>query len=239
MPPDRTGCPRQNGGGCQTRALTLPWTNGEICAQIFIVVGQTRIDGGGVATASKMIERAQGVGGDLRALRKARGLTLTELALKVGRSVGWLSQIERDLAEPTISDLRKLADALDQPMSLLFGAPEAAAHEKGYIVRADNWRSLGSSEDGLVEQLLSPDLGGSFEIVRSVFAPGAALSEPAQRPTEEAGYIISGQLELTIDGKCFDLGPGDSFRFAGEPYLWRNPGTEPCIAIWVIAPPVY
>ena len=43
-------------------------------------------------------ERAQGVGGDLRALRKARGLTLTELALKVGRSVGWLSQIERDLA---------------------------------------------------------------------------------------------------------------------------------------------
>lgn len=192
-----------------------------------------------MTTATKLTDRAQGVGGDLRALRKARGLTLSELALKVGRSVGWLSQIERDLTEPTISDLRKLAEALDQPMSLFFGASEAPADERGYIVRADNWRSLGSSEEGLVEQLLSPDLGGSFEIVRSVFAPGASLSEPAQRPTEEAGYIVSGTLELTIGTRQFTLGPGDSFRLAGEAYLWRNPGAEPCIAIWVISPPVY
>ena len=195
--------------------------------------------GGNVTTARKLNERAPGVGGDLRALRKARGLTLAELALKVGRSVGWLSQIERDLAEPTISDLRKLAEALDQPMSLFFGPADAPEHERGYIVRADNWRSLGSSEEGLVEQLLSPDLGGSFEIVRSVFAPGAGLTDPAQRPTEEAGYIVSGVLELTISGRVFTLGPGDSFRINGEPYLWHNPGAEPCIAIWVISPPVY
>lgn len=184
-------------------------------------------------------ERAQGVGGDLRALRKARGLTLAELALKIGRSVGWLSQIERNVSEPTIGDLRKLTEALDQPMSLLFGTGEAPEDERGYVVRADNWRSLGNAEEGLVEQLLSPDLGGSFEIVRSVFAPGAELATPATRPTEEAGYIVSGALDLWIGTRHFQLKPGDSFRFAGEPYRWRNPGTEPCIAIWVIAPPVY
>ncbi|MEM1300850.1 MAG: cupin domain-containing protein [Pseudomonadota bacterium] len=189
--------------------------------------------------AEKLPERLYDIGGDLRALRKSRGLTLTELALKVGRSVGWLSQIERNLAEPSISDLRKLADALDQPMSLFFGSPDTAPEERGYVVRADNWRSLGTSEAGLVEQLLSPDLGGSFEIVRSVFAPGSELAEPAQRPTEEAGYIISGCLELHVGKRSFTLNPGDSFRFAGEPYRWRNPGTTDCIAIWVIAPPVY
>lgn len=186
-----------------------------------------------------LTERAPGVGQDLRALRKARGLTLAELALSVGRSVGWMSQIEREVREPTISDLRKLADALDQPMSLFFGPTEADEAERGYVVRADNWRSLGTSEAGLVEQLLSPDLGGSFEIVRSVFAPGAELAEPATRPTEEAGYVISGELELEIGPRRFHLKPGDSFRFAGEPYRWRNPGTEDCVAIWVIAPPVY
>jgi len=185
------------------------------------------------------MERAPGVGQDLRALRKARGLTLAELALKIGRSVGWMSQIEREVREPTISDLRKLADALEQPMSLFFGPTEAAEEERGYIVRADKWRSLGTSEAGLVEQLLSPDLGGSFEIVRSVFAPGAELAEPTTRPTEEAGYIISGELELEIGPRSFKLKPGDSFRFAGEPYRWRNPGVEDCVAIWVIAPPVY
>ncbi|MEM9061188.1 MAG: cupin domain-containing protein [Pseudomonadota bacterium] len=179
------------------------------------------------------------LGSDLRALRKARGLTLTELALKIGRSVGWLSQIERDLTEPSIADLRKLADALDQPVSLFFGAPEVPADERGHVVRADARRSLGSSEAGLVEQLLSPDLGGSFEIVRSVFAPGAELAEAATRPTEEAGYIVSGTLDLTIGERTFHLGEGDSFRFAREPYRWRNPGADPCVAIWVIAPPVY
>lgn len=183
--------------------------------------------------------RAAGVGGDVRALRKARGLTLAELALAVGRSVGWLSQIERDLTEPTISDLRKLAEALDQPVSLFFGAGDAPEAERGYVVRADNWRSLGTSEEGLVEQLLSPDLGGSFEVIRSVFAPGAELAEANTRPTEEAGHVIYGTLELEIGDRRFALSPGDSFRFAGEPYRWRNPGTTDCVVIWVIAPPVY
>lgn len=194
---------------------------------------------GKMRPAPYIAERAQGIGGDLRALRKARGLTLSELALIVGRSVGWLSQIERDLTEPTISDLRKLADALEQPLSLLFGAAAAPADERGYVVRADSRRSLGNADEGLVEQLLSPDLGGSFEIVRSVFAPGAALNEPVTRPTEEAGYIVSGSLDLTVGTRMFHLGPGDSFRFAGEAYRWRNPGSVDCVAIWVIAPPVY
>jgi transcriptional regulator with XRE-family HTH domain len=192
-----------------------------------------------VAAGNGSPERARGVGADLRALRKARGLTLTGLALKVGRSVGWLSQVERDLAEPTISDLRRLATALDQPLSLFFGPAEAPERERGYVVRRNARRSLGSAAEGLTEQLLSPDLSGSFEIVRSVFDPGAERIEYIVRPTEEAGYLIAGELEMWIGERHFHLKPGDSFRFRGERYRWRNSGTEPAVAIWVIAPPVY
>jgi transcriptional regulator with XRE-family HTH domain len=183
--------------------------------------------------------RASGVGADLRALRKARGQTLTELSLKVGRSVGWLSQVERDLAEPTIADLRRLASALDQPLSLFFGPNPAPEDERGYVVRWNSRRALGTAEQGLVEQLLSPDLSGSFEIVRSVFEPGAELKDFNNRATEEAGYLIAGELEMWIGERHFHLKPGDSFRFKGERHRWRNPGLEPAIAIWVIAPPVY
>ncbi|MEM7742221.1 MAG: XRE family transcriptional regulator [Pseudomonadota bacterium] len=189
-------------------------------------------------TGSAILERAPGVGGDVRAVRKARGLTLTALAGSVGRSVGWLSQVERGVTEPTISDLRRLAEALGQPISLFFGAPDAPATERGYVVRAGAGRSLGQG-GGLEEQLLSPDLGGEFEMIRSVIAPGAELAEAVQRDTEEAGFIISGCLDLWLGKRRFTLHPGDSFRFRGEPYRWRNPGTEPCTAIWVIAPPVY
>ena len=184
-------------------------------------------------------DRAGGVGADLRALRKARGWTLAELALNVGRSVGWLSQVERNLAEPTISDLRRLAAALDQPISLFFGPDPAPGPERGYVVRWNARRTLGTAAEGLTEQLLSPDLSGSFEIVRSVFDAGAERREFVTRPTEEAGYLVAGELELWIGGRHFHLHPGDSFRFAGEPFRWRNPGAEAAVAVWVIAPPVY
>lgn len=180
-----------------------------------------------------------GLGRDIRALRKARGLTLAEAALGAGRSLGWMSQVERGLSTPSVDDLRRLAAALDAPLSLFFGDPDAPAAERGHIVRGGAGRSLGAPEGGLTEQLLSPDLGGAFEIVRSVFDPGAELAESQRRPTEEAGYVVSGALDLWIGDDLHHLKAGDAFRFRNEPYRWRNPGDEPCLVVWVIAPPIY
>ena len=59
------------------------------------------------------------LGADLRTLRKARGLTLHTLADRLDRSVGWLSQVERDMSVPSITDLRHLARALEVPVSML------------------------------------------------------------------------------------------------------------------------
>ncbi|WP_415926818.1 helix-turn-helix domain-containing protein [Mesorhizobium salmacidum] len=177
--------------------------------------------------------------GDIRALRRLRGLTLAEIALKLGRSVGWVSQVERGLSTPSLSDLRAFAELFGVPISLFFSHDVPVESERGVVVRAGKRRTLGTSESGLVEELLSPDLGGSFEMVRSVFAPGAELKSEARRPTEEAGYIASGQFDIEIAGVWHRLGEGDSFRFEGKPYRWRNPGSEPAVVIWVVSPPVY
>lgn len=178
------------------------------------------------------------LGADIRALRRARGLTLSELGAVLNRSVGWLSQVERGLSEPSISDLRQLARALDVSVSSLFrsAAPE---HEQGLIVRAAARRPIGSRSAGLVEELLSPDLTDDFEMVHSTFEAGAQITEVVTRPTQEVGYIVSGKLDIEIDGKTYALCAGDSFRIRGEPFRWMNPYAAPCVAIWVIAPPVY
>ena len=109
------------------------------------------------------------LGADIRALRKARGLTLNDIATKLDRSVGWLSQVERDLSEPTISDLRQISGCFEVPMSMLFGHPNAPAFEQGYVVRSGARRPIGASEEGLIEELLSPDLTDDFEMVHSTF----------------------------------------------------------------------
>lgn len=176
---------------------------------------------------------------DIRALRRSRMLTLSELAGQIGRSVGWMSQVERGISQPSIADLRLLGEAFGVPISLFFAHEAASETERGKIVRAGMRRRLGSSESGLTEELLSPDLGGPFEMVRSIFAPGAAMQHPQTRNTEEAGYVVSGLLDLQIDGVWYHLGEGDSFRFRGLPYRWRNRSNAPAVVIWVVAPPVY
>jgi len=178
-------------------------------------------------------------GQDIRALRKARGITLSELALRLGRSVGWLSQVERGLSVPSITDIRAFADIFGVSISFFFAHEAASEAEQGVIVRSGRRRTLGTSESGLVEELLSPDLGGSFEILRSVFAAGAVLEKPVLRETEEAGYLVSGLFEIEIDGIWYGLQPGDSFRFGAKPFRWKNPGAEDAVVVWVIAPPVY
>lgn len=179
------------------------------------------------------------LGADLRALRKARGLTLTELADKLGRSVGWLSQVERDKSEPSISALRQMAEILDVSVSSLFGQNALPVEEQGHIVRAGARRPIGNREAGLVEELLSPDLTDDFEVVHSTFEPGSELETEVRRPTQEVGYIVSGRLELKIEDNWHSLARGDSFRIRGEAYMWKNPHDDPAVVIWVISPPVY
>ncbi len=179
------------------------------------------------------------VGRDLRALRKSRGLTLTELAQRVNRSTGFLSQVERGLSSPSIDDLRDICAALEVPTGWLFMQRPVDEADREHIVRAGQRRSLGTRETGIVEELLSPDLGGSFEMFRSVFAAGAQSSAPIYRETEEAGYLVSGQLQFWIDESEYQLRPGDSFRFENKSYRWKNNGPDDAIVIWVVSPPIY
>ena len=192
----------------------------------------------GEAGGQSPLRSSGSIGGDIRALRRSRGWTLTDLAERLERSVGWLSQVERGQSEPALADIRTVAGLFDLPVSFFFSqSPDTA--EAPYVVRGDSRRTMSDEGKGLVESLLSPDLGGAFEIVHSVFAAGARCPEPFVRPTEEAGYVIEGALTLIIDGERFELNQGDSFRFAGETVSWVNEGDVPAVLIWVIAPPVY
>jgi len=181
----------------------------------------------------------QTLGADIRALRRSRGLTLKALATQLNKSVGWMSQVERDLSEPTISDLRDFARVLDIPLSMLSTKNTVQEHDQGFVVRKNNRRSIGRNIQGLTEELLSPDLTDDFEVVYSHFAPHSRIKTPVSRPTQEVGFLISGTLNLTIDGREYIINQGDSFRIRGEEFSWANPYNDPAIAIWVIAPPVY
>ena len=51
--------------------------------------------------------------------------------------------------------------------------------------------------------------------------------------------MVSGKLDIQLDGEAFTVSAGDSFRLRGTVFRWANPYCDPAIAVWVISPPVY
>lgn len=182
------------------------------------------------------------LGSQIRDLRAARGMNLAALAEAIGKSVGYVSQIERGRSEISISALKAISDALGVQISWFFqGYDPRVPAEHGHIVRREHRRRLSFPGTGIEEELLSPTLTGEAELILSTFAPGARSGEePVSRMAEQSGYVIEGELELEIGGTRFALRPGDSFRIGrAEAFTVRNPGSSNSVSLWVIAPPLY
>lgn len=182
------------------------------------------------------------LGHQIRDLRRAKGMTIPQLAVQIDRSVGWLSQTERGLSEVSIAALHQIATALDVQVSWFFGQGAAPPPEElGLVLRRANRRTLDFHGSGVHEEMLSPSLSGQLLLVETTFAPGASTGDrDRERRGEEAGVVLSGRLELRLDGRTLLLHAGDSFAFTRHgPHRCHNPGTEPCVVLWVITPPSY
>ena len=175
------------------------------------------------------------VGQQIRELRRSRGLTLTDLATAIGRSVGHLSELERGVSPITLDTLDKIARTLDVSISWFFSAaaPEEST-ESSIVVRAARRREINLSKAGVREELLSPHLAGGLEMVLTTFSPGAGTGEEGRtRKGEEGGFVVSGQLELEVDGQTILLEAGDSFQMTGTGTHWcRNPGKVDAVIVW-------
>jgi len=188
------------------------------------------------------VDELQPVGAQIRDLRKARGVTLQGLADKIGRSIGYVSQIERNISDVSIPVLKEVAEALDVSINWFFqGNASAPVEERDLIVRAGNRRKLEFAGTGMVEELLSPNFSGAFELILGTFAPGAATgSEKYTRSGEVGGYLISGELELDVGERNFRLYPGDAFTYPStDPHRCWNPGEDEAVVLWVLSPPSY
>ena len=182
--------------------------------------------------------------GDVRHVHevgRARGLTLKELSLASGLSIGLLSQLERGLSAPTIRSLQAVSRALKILPSWFFRPRiDGAEAEQGIVVRRGKGRLMAFSND-FRKELVTPDLSGALEGLLVTIEPGGSSGPaPYHHPGEEMGFVLSGEMELWVEGQHFHLRTGDSFRFHSErPHRFANPGSKPAQVLWVVTPPFY
>ncbi|WP_300720136.1 cupin domain-containing protein [Pseudomonas sp.] len=180
------------------------------------------------------------LGTRIRGLRKRRGMTLATLAAMSELTAGYISQLERNLAYPSIAALFNIARSLGVTIQWFFASEASATPEdSGYVVRKNNRMSV-HYEDGIVDQLLTPQPNRQLEMLHSRFPPGTYSQQSYSHEGEEAGYVLSGCFELWVSDRHFQLGEGDSFSFSSqEPHRYGNPGEVDAVVVWVITPPTF
>ncbi len=176
-----------------------------------------------------------GPGPEIRAMRRARGMTLGELAEASQLSVSFLSFVERGKKQPSLDALQRISKALGIEVGWLFPpSPNDDPIENAYVVRKgfrrriDYSRLAGTDYLGQTDYLLSPSVDGQLVMSIMQYAPGGHSGDnPLSHEGEEVGYVMSGQLTLEVDGHVLVLEEGDSFGFAGDkPHRYINNGTQ-------------
>lgn len=187
--------------------------------------------------AGAQVETDRTVGQKLRHLRKARGLSLKQLADAAGLSIGFVSQIERGLSSPSVRSLVRLSDVLGVSVGELFtGLDDPLDGENGIVARAFEHRMIDMRSTHAVKKWLTPfERVPRLDLYTIELAVGGSSGEHAySHEGEEAGLVIEGGLELIVEDRRYVLGEGDSFRFASSrPHRFANAGSRPCKVLWV------
>jgi transcriptional regulator with XRE-family HTH domain len=187
---------------------------------------------------------ASKVGGRLRAERERLGISLRELARRVGVSPSLVSQIELDRVNPSVSTLYALVTELGMTMSDVFGdsGPEQQVvrrprDDDGLAARPDTRRVINLAS-GVRWERLTPHSDREVEFLYVVYPVGAESCPEDALMThggKEYGYVSSGTLGVRVGFDEYELGAGGSIAFdSSSPHRLWTIGDEPVHAIWVV-----
>ena len=178
--------------------------------------------------ASDQLERAK-LGNLIRKCRQKRKLTLKELCDRAGVSVGYLSQVERGNATPSLGTLAQIARALDLGLDYFVTRPKPG----DAVSYAEQRRKFSISDTGVTYEALSTEFPGHELSAFIMNCPPGFQSETFQHEGEEFIYVLSGTIEKSLDGETFTLREGDSLHYNGmTPHAWKTLGETPARMLW-------
>ncbi|UXY53556.1 helix-turn-helix domain-containing protein [Pseudomonas tohonis] len=181
-----------------------------------------------------MQDEIEGLAILIRDLRKHKNLTLGELAARIDRSVGFLSQVERGLSRPTVADLTAISEALGVPTTYFYSLSKP--REIPWVTRPDERRTLYYA-GGITDVLASPNMSAGFSMLESHLEPGATSGEGhLDDSSEQGGFVLEGELSIWLDDaeEPVVLHPNDSFQLpAHAQFRYANLSDKPTRVLWV------
>src|SRR5271169_3373166 len=164
------------------------------------------------------------VGARVRHARILNGMLMRDLADRVGCNESMISKIEAGKVTPSLVMLNKIVTALNRDLGSFFGL-QIDTHklvqrpEDRMVVTGD---ALRGGKGVTYERLVPLAAGNLLEANIHVVEPGGEKSDPITHQGEAVGYLISGEIDLTIDGAVYRVKAGDFVFLQSASAQWLS-----------------
>ena len=178
------------------------------------------------------------IGRKLRSLRQQKNLTQEQLADRCELSKGFISQVERNLASPSIATLTDMLECLGSDLKAFFSDP---MDERVTFSPADMFEK--ADPDGLkstVTWLVPTAQKNRMEPILVELEDGGRTSEMPPFEGEEFGYVLQGSVVLFVGDRKYRVAAGESFCLhPGSPHHIENAGKRRAKVLWISNPPMF
>jgi transcriptional regulator with XRE-family HTH domain len=169
------------------------------------------------------------VGALIRARRRQQHMTLEALGKSAEVSVGYLSQVERDHATPSLGTLAQIARALGVGIDYFVAAPTT----QSALTRAGERNRFSVDGSSIIYERLGTDFPGNQLSSFVMTVPPGYRSETVAHEGEEILFVLEGAITQRLDGEEMIMSAGDSLHFRGNrPHSWSNHTDQPARLLW-------
>lgn len=182
------------------------------------------------------------LGERIREIRKIRKMTLNDLATLAGVTASYISQLERNIIDPSISSLRKISAVLEVPIYTFLDEED----RQPVLIKAEKRRKLELPNSSIIYEFLTPTTFGSsmspkMEIIYfQLHAESWSSEESLYHKAEECIFVMKGVMKVHLGDDSYDLNEGDSIYIRENvPHRMYNPGNKKTIGISCITPAIY
>ncbi len=178
------------------------------------------------------------IGEKLRKLRLQRELTQEEMADRCELSKGFISQVERDLASPSIATLTDMLECLGSNLKEFFSETD---DEKTVFSQSDMFvKEDEETLRGSITWLVPSAQKNEMEPILVELGEGGVTEESLPHEGEEFGYVLSGSVVLENGGRKHRVRKGETFYIRGDQeHLLRNNASVPARVLWITTPPSF
>lgn len=178
------------------------------------------------------------IGEKLKRLRMELQLTQEELADRSELTKGYISQVERDLASPSIATLVDLLEALGTTLGDFFSDNDR--DEKVVFKKTDMFVKEETDYGMTIHWIVPNAQKNEMEPIVIHLAPGGMSYDDEPHHGEEFGYILKGEVELVLGAKRYKVKKGETFYYKADiEHMLKNNSKDTASILWVATPPTF